>query len=149
MIKILNNQSGQMFVETAVVLPIVLVIALIVINLFKFANLCAKFDRISVEQTIMCGSSYSQADSSDASEYIAQRIKSALQDDNCDIDVVLEAKDGEMGNLVSVFQKYTATLKYKPWPHVIRLPLVSFDTPLYLVHTSSIVVSPYKSGVVI
>ena len=41
MIKILNNQSGQMFVETAVVLPIVLVIALIVINLFKFANLIA------------------------------------------------------------------------------------------------------------
>ena len=46
--KFLCCQKGQMFVETALVLPVVLVVALIAINLFKFADMCSKFDRVEI-----------------------------------------------------------------------------------------------------
>ena len=148
--KILCCQKGQMFVETAFVLPVVLVVALIAINLFKFADVCSKFDRVAADQSIAHGISFSHSVNEDAPENLAQRIRAALNcDDNCDIVVSLEGESEGIGNMVSVFPKYQVTLKYKPWPHTLRLPLVSLESPLSLTHTTSIVVSPYKSGVVI
>lgn len=148
--KFLCCQKGQMFVETALVLPVVLVVALIAINLFEFADMCSKFDRVTADQIIAHGISSSHSANEDASENLAQRIRTALNcDNNCDIVVSLEGESEGSGNMVSVFPKYQVTLKYKPWPHSLRLPLVSLESPLCLTHTTSIVVSPYKSGVVI
>lgn len=149
-LKFLCCQKGQMFVETALVLPVVLVVALIAINLFKFADMCSKFDRVAADQIIAHGISSSHSVNEDAPENLAQRIRTALNcDDNCDIVVSLEGESEGIENMVSVFPKYQVTLKYKPWPHALRLPLVSLESPLCLTHTTSIVVSPYKSGVVI
>ncbi len=50
-----------MFVETALVLPVVLVAALIAINLFKFADMCSKFDRVAADQIIAHGISSSHS----------------------------------------------------------------------------------------
>jgi len=148
--KFLCCQKGQMFVETALVLPVVLVVALIAINLFKFADMCSKFDRVAADQIIAHGISSSHSANEDATEILTQRIKTALKcDDSCDIVVSLKGEREGIGNMVSVFPKYQVTLKYKPWPHTLRLPLVSLESPLCLTHTTSIVVSPYKSGVVI
>lgn len=148
--KFLCCQKGQMFVETALVLPVVLVVALIAINLFKFADMCSKFDRVATDQIIAHGISPSRSANEVALEDLAQKIKTVLKcDGNCDIVVSLEGEREGIGNMVSVFPKYQVTLKYKPWPHTLRLPLVSLESPLSLTHTTSIVVSPYKSGVVI
>lgn len=148
--KFLCCQKGQMFVETALVLPVVLVVALIAINLFKFADMCSKFDRVAADQIIAHGISPSRSANEVALEDLAQKIKTVLKcDGNCDIVVSLEGEREGIGNMVSVFPKYQVTLKYKPWPHTLRLPLVSLESPLSLTHTTSIVVSPYKSGVVI
>ena len=148
--KFLSCQKGQMFVETALVLPVVLVVALIAINLCKFADICSKFDRITADQIIAHGISSSHPTDGETLENLTQKIKAALKcDDSCDIVVSSEGESEGIGNMVSVFPKYQVTLKYKPWPHTLRLPLVSLESPLYLTHTTSIVISPYKSGVVI
>lgn len=149
-IKFLCCQKGQMFVETALVLPVVLVVALIAINLCKFADICSKFDRITADQIIAHGISSSHSTNGGTLDNLTQKIKAALKcDDSCDIAVSSEGESEGIGNMVSVFPKYQVTLKYKPWPHTLRLPLVSLESPLYLTHTTSIVISPYKSGVVI
>ena len=148
--KFLCCQKGQMFVETALVLPVVLVVALIAINLCKFADICSKFDRITADQIIAHGISSSHSTNGGTLDNLTQKIKAALKcDDSYDIVVSSEGESEGIGNMVSVFPKYQVTLKYKPWPHTLRLPLVSLESPLYLTHTTSIVISPYKSGVVI
>ena len=65
-LKFLCCQKGQMFVETALVLPVVLVVALIAINLFKFADMCSKFDRVAADQIIAHGISSSHSANEDA-----------------------------------------------------------------------------------
>ena len=85
-LKFLCCQKGQMFVETALVLPVVLVVALIAINLFKFADMCSKFDRVAADQIIAHGISSSHSTDGGALENLTQKIKAALNcDDNCDI----------------------------------------------------------------
>ena len=45
-------QSGQMTVELAVLVPVVIVVALIVANLMEFVDACAAFDRLSLDEVI-------------------------------------------------------------------------------------------------
>ena len=112
--------------------------------------MCSKFDRVAADQIIAHGISSSHSTDGGALENLTQKIKTALKcDDNCDIVVSMEGEKEGIGNMVSVFPRYQVTLKYRPWPHTVRLPLVSLESPLYLTHTTSIAVSPYKSGVVI
>lgn len=40
-----SARSGQMVVELAVLVPVVLVVALVGVNLMEFMALCARFDR--------------------------------------------------------------------------------------------------------
>lgn len=49
-------QSGQMTVELAVLVPVVIVVALIVANLMEFVDACAAFDRLSLDEVIAEGS---------------------------------------------------------------------------------------------
>ena len=51
--KILNNKDGQMTVELAVLIPVVVVVALIAINLMEFIDACAAFDVLSSDTVIL------------------------------------------------------------------------------------------------
>ena len=50
-----GNQSGQMTVELAVLVPVVIVVALVVVNLMEFVDACAAFDRLSLDEVIAEG----------------------------------------------------------------------------------------------
>ena len=43
----LAGEEGQMSVELAATLPVVLVVALIILNLMRFVGACAQFDRVA------------------------------------------------------------------------------------------------------
>ena len=58
--KILNNKDGQMTVELAVLIPVVVVVALIAINLMEFIDACAAFDVLSSDTVIAQAVSPSQ-----------------------------------------------------------------------------------------
>ena len=45
----LGSQSGQMTVELAVLVPVVIMVALVVVNLMEFVDACAAFDRLSLD----------------------------------------------------------------------------------------------------
>ena len=42
-----KNKSGQMTVELAIVFPVLIVIAVVLVNALSFAGECARFDRVS------------------------------------------------------------------------------------------------------
>ena len=48
-------RSGQMVVELAVLVPVVLVIALVGVNLMEFMALCARFDRACLDAVVSHG----------------------------------------------------------------------------------------------
>ena len=50
-----NARSGQMVVELAVLVPVVLVVALVGVNLMEFMALCARFDRACLDAVVSHG----------------------------------------------------------------------------------------------
>ncbi|MCH3942361.1 MAG: pilus assembly protein [Atopobiaceae bacterium] len=49
------EERGQMTVELAVVVPVVVVMALVVFDLMRFVALCARFDRVSLDAVVSQG----------------------------------------------------------------------------------------------
>lgn len=47
--------SGQMTVELAVLVPVVIVVALTVFNLMRFVSACSAFDRIAADAVVSQG----------------------------------------------------------------------------------------------
>ena len=64
----LVGERGQMCVEMAVLLPVTLVIALAVLNLARYAELCARFDRVALDAVVACGASPSGAGDASSSK---------------------------------------------------------------------------------
>lgn len=52
----LRSQSGQMTVELATLIPVIVVVALIGYNVVRFAQACALFDRAAREAVVSLGS---------------------------------------------------------------------------------------------
>ena len=50
-----HGQSGQMTVELAILVPVVIAVALVVANLMEFVDACAAFDRLSLDEVIAEG----------------------------------------------------------------------------------------------
>ena len=153
--KILNNKDGQMTVELAVLIPVVVVVALIAINLMEFIDACAAFDVLSSDTVISQAVSPSQGvDTGALCAQLEGDIASGLQrESSCSVSVRCEDQglaEGSLTNcLLPHYVKYVCTLKFKPWPRNLNLPIVSYSAPLGLSHEKSIVVDMFKSGVVI
>ena len=58
-----TRESGQMTVELAAMLPVIIVVALIVYNLAKYAEVCSTFDRVSLDAAVSHGVSPSGSQS--------------------------------------------------------------------------------------
>ena len=43
---VFRESSGQMAVELAVLIPVIVACALVVVNVMRYAELCARFDRV-------------------------------------------------------------------------------------------------------
>lgn len=149
------NESGQMAVELAVLMPVCIVVALVVFNLCRFLGLCAVFDRASLDAINACGVAGEGEQSVQAcEEEIRSRLVSAMgNEDVCSIDVRAEGVTG--GETTAVFvispllTRYTCELKYRPWPSSISIAGVSGGVPWALRHERSLVVDRFRPGVVI
>lgn len=145
--------QGQMTVELAVMVPVALVVALIVLNLVGYVEACAAFDQAALEAIVAHG----VAPPGEQSEAAAvEEVEAALADllgreDRCEVEVRAEAasSSGGSGLVVSpLMTRYTCTLRYKPWPRLVRLPGVTYEAPLELTHERELVVDRYRPGVV-
>lgn len=151
----LENEGGQMAVELAVLMPVVIVVALIVFNLCRFVELCAVFDRASLDAIASYGVSSEGEQSVQASkEEIRVHLAEAVgNEDSCSIDVRSEGLSGEGSGAVFVISplltRYTCELSYRPWPASLVIGGIEGGVPLALHHERSLVVDRFRPGVVV
>lgn len=149
-----SSESGQMSVEIAVIIPVIVVVALAIANIMSFLGCCATFDRASLDAVIAHGVSPSGLQSElSATAAIQSSIEEALgSNPSVSVDVSAEPLSGSSGLLASLcphLVRYTCTLHFKPWPQHLRLAGASMDAPFEIVHERSLIVDRYRPGVVI
>lgn len=150
----LMGERGQMAVELAVLMPVVVVVCLVVYNLGRFTALCAAFDRISLDAVLSQGvaPAGSQTQMVAVDEVQSCIIESLGEKTTCDVEVSADRMGGSgtSGSLSVLprLTKFTCTLTYRPWSSSFVLAGVVYDAPLALHHSRSLVVDRYSPGVV-
>ena len=132
------HESGQMAVELAVIMPVILVVLVIAIDMLVFASECARFDHLvpqrvlehAVSPPINCYESDSRA----------EHIQYALEDDFDRNGASVETSYEDAGVALASMSVYHCTLRFTPWPLSIA------GAPPLLEHTCSIAVDPYTPG---
>ena len=149
----LNGRDGQMTVELAVMTPVVIVIALVVLNLMGYVEACAAFDQAAQDAVIAQGvAPAGSQNEARATEEVRSLLEDLLgREDRCEVEVRAEAvSGGAEGSFVisPLLTRYVCTLSYRPWPRLLRLPGVTYEAPLSLRHECELVVDRYRPGVV-
>lgn len=152
------DERGQMAVELAVLMPVVLAVCVITTDMMVYLDACARFDRVAPEVVRY------HASSPDASHYGTTAGIGAMQDDlvasmdaaNCFSFQVsygggvfssgAEQVPDALLSLVPQPQRYVCEMEYVPWPFTGAVFGVE---PLHIEHVRTYVVDPYRPGAVI
>lgn len=150
--RIVSEQTGQMAVELAALLPVILVVALIVVNVLCYAELCIRFDRIANDAVLTQGVSPAGAtDSASGAQAVQTALEAALDSEACRVAVTAERiglhEGGALINLSAGTTSYKCTLIYSPWFSSLSIAGASFSAP-ELVHERTLVVDRYRSAIV-
>ena len=150
----MRDEGGQMTVELAVLVPVIIVVALTVLNLAGFVVACAAFDRIALDAVISQGVS-PPGEQSDlvAAQAVSNCITDALgRESTCSVEVRLERVFDASGSadlsMAPLLTRFVCILVYRPWPRAFSIAGVAFSPPVALRHQRSIVVDRYRTGVV-
>lgn len=148
-----GERSGQMAVELAALIPVVVVVALVVVNLMRFVGLCARFDRAAPDAVLTQGvSPAGELDLLAATDRVRSALEGSMASEACDVEVSAQPMDAAAGDavlwLAAGTTRYTCTLVFHPWPSTISLAGVRAYAPLSLRHERSIVVDRFRAGVV-
>lgn len=144
------SEIGQMTVELAFLIPVVIVCALIIINLGFYTSACAQFDRAAADVVLSRGSAPSGEQSS---TQVKAEIETALQEtmgDAVKVDVALEHVDATKTNTLFTLNptriKVICTMHYKPIPSTFSISGVELNPPIELTHTKTMVIDMGTSG---
>lgn len=149
-----SSESGQMAVELAVLMPVVVVVALVVYNLARFVEACATFDRVAPDAVLTQGvSPAGEQTQLVAREAVRDAIAGALDaPESCEVEVEAESvrASGERSPITvsPLLTRFRCTLVFRPWPSSFVMAGVAFDAPLALRHERTLVVDRYRPGVV-
>lgn len=151
-----GDKSGQMNVELAVLVPIMLVVGLIAYNLSVFVALTATFDRAAANAIVSFGVSPSgYATEAAAITQIKSEVERALANDRCIVEVKAAPVYEDSPDTSAVvfpmsplLTRYTVRMKYKTWPSAMSFAGTHFDPPFYLEHEKTLVVDRFRPGVV-
>ena len=140
----LFNQNGQMTLELAVTLPVILVVCLIGVNALTFFGDCVVFDRVVRESVRVHATAPAHGQSAQQScALVEQAIAMQMNAPNLSFSV-------ERGSADIDLDAYTATLEYQPTLFGLELRSEVFGVQLMtLTHRTRYVVDSYKAGVVI
>jgi len=141
---LVQDESGQMTVEFVVVFPVLIIVAVIMVNLMLFFSECAAFDRISRDAVRIHGTSMAYGQSIDnARVQIEQTIERQLVQDHLSSQVTY--KRNILGHVT-----YTAELEFYPTLFGMNLRSSFFGISLPpLRHTVTMTVDTYKPGILI
>lgn len=153
-VHLLSGHSGQMSVELAVVLPIVIAAILVCYNAGRYLMLCAQFDRLAQNAVIVHGVAPSGEQSVDhAVAEIQQEITKELPHQLVSVEVEAGAPERDASRPLTFFispllTRYTCVMKYKPWPLSFACAGVSLSFDLGIEHKKSLVVDRFRTKVV-
>ena len=145
-----------MVVEMAVVAPVMIVVALVVINLMGVVGATARFDRVAPDAVLaMAVSPEGGVDASRGEQAVRDALEQAMGGLR-GVEVSVEAQSAwEASDSVGVgfsfaphLTRYVCTMTYRPWPSGLSLAGVEASIPVALTHQCSLVVDRYRSGVV-
>lgn len=148
------ERDGQMAVELACLLPVVLVMAVVAFNLVRFVEACAAFDRIALDATVMQGVAPTGEQSLVSGvEAVRSSIATSMADmSSCEIEVKATTLWESEGGSIAVnplLTRYVCTLRYHPWPFSFSVAGIDARIPLALTHERSLVVDRFRPGVVV
>lgn len=149
---IVRERSAQATVEMAVSAPAIIVLAVIVFNLAVFASAVARFDRVAPDIAIAHGVAPAGEGQKGAQEAIAAQLREAMEGYGVEVDVTCEEEEDPSSTILTLIvnpRTYRCTMRYVPWPTGIEIAGVPIGAPLALVHERSVVVDPWRPGVVI
>ncbi len=140
----LSSESGQMMVELAVMMPVLIIVVVMAVNALTFFSECAAFDRIARNAIRIQATSpaYGQ-DAWGSASLVRQTIDDAMQvseKEYLDVDVSVSGRaDGKSA--------FRATLMFSPTLFGMGLKSSVFGVPLPKIeHATELVVEPYRPG---
>ncbi len=137
-----RREAGQATVELAVVLPVAIVIAVIVVNALTFFGVCASFDRVA-RQTV-CAYAAAPASGQDTGS-IAAQVAADLEEATDLPNVAVEVR---AEGLSSGLTRFTARVEYAPTLFGLGLRREVFGVALpTLAHEVDMAVDVYRPGV--
>lgn len=145
-----------MTVELAVLTPVVIVTALVIISIFEYMTCVARFDSFAGDVLVQYGSANSgYGEAQIAAQQAQQRLQSMFSD-NPRVQVRVEARKDESSgwgeellSVVAPRMRMTAFLTYTPWPFEAKMAYMHYHAPIRVEHRTSIVVDPYQTGLAI
>lgn len=138
----LRSESGQMTLEMAVALPVLIVVAVIAVNAMTFFGDCAVFDRVAHEAVRVHATAPAYQQTGDEScALIEQSIRAQMDASNLEVTVERSATGVDL-------DAFTMTLGYHPtlFGRGLRPDVFGVSLPP-LTHTTRYVVDSYKPGV--
>ena len=138
------SEHGQASVELMMALPVMIAVAVIMVNALLFFSDCAAFDRLAHQAVRVHAASpaYGQ-DAQRSRDLVQSELERSFARDNLKVSVTVESVSG--GRL-----SFDATLEYSPTLFGMGLRTEVFGVRLPgLSHTVSYVVDQYKPGVVV
>ena len=147
-----SEDRGQMAVEMAVCIPVVLVVAIVIANAAWYMNLCAKFDRVALDMAIAHGVSPSgEQDLTNAAREIEAALREAMGEDVPDIQVKIEhipwfgVSEG-IFTISPTRVRIECWMGFRPWPQRISLGFMTAEMPAIAPHRRSVVVDVGRLG---
>lgn len=147
----MREENGQMAVELAVLMPVIIVVALIVLNVLRYTELCARFDRVAYDAVLTQGvSPAGEVVSLVGTEAVQAQLQDAMGDG---VEVKVQAQNLALNeasaliNLAAGTTRYTCTLTFRPWPSSLSIAGAGFSAPA-LKHERSLVVDRWRAAII-
>ena len=140
------DDKGQMTVEMAVMLPVVIVVVFIVFSLMLYLNSCTQFDSAATQAVLVISAQSNKRlhigrDEACIKNYINQAMKS-----NKRIEVEVESRKlkriddkGFRLGIGNTLVEYKCTMKFYPSIKSFTMAFMRFDAPVYLTHEKVLV----------
>lgn len=150
---VFRESSGQMAVELAVLIPVIVACALVVVNVMRYAELCARFDRVAPDAVLAHGVSPSGTTSSLAGvDEVRSAIERGMSPMVCEVEVsvedLMEGASGALLDLSAGTTRFTCTLVFRPWPSSVSIAGVGYQVPASIRHERKIVVDRYRAAII-
>ena len=135
-----SSDAGQMVVELCAVVPVIVMVAVLVLDSLVYAASCSGFDHLAAQGALSVAGA--PAGTEFSAQQAAQDLQTRLQEGRGERERV-EVEASELGTLCL----FTCRLSVTPWP--LAAPgqrVFSMSVPLELEHSFSFAVRPYVIG---